>query len=217
MGKLVDGEQRVISTRHKFIFLHVPKTAGNSIQTWLLPYSDDQKVVSGHQDGIETFNIRGAITPTKHAGLQKYADVLGPRLADFATVIPVRDPLDRILSLYFSPHRMVGRAPGSKLTYETRFFDALARQTPPMTEYLSVDGAIRAPSLIVRYENLAADLATMATRFDLPKPELPQLNQSADRDGERERLKRHPEVLAIVRDRFAEDYRYFGYEIPTTA
>jgi len=204
----------MISTRHKFIFLHVPKTAGNSIQTWLLPYSDDQKVVSGQQDGIDTFNIRGAITPTKHAGLQQYADVLGPRLADYAVVLPVRDPIDRMLSMYFSPHRLAGRPQGSKLTYETRFFDALVRQTPLMIEYLVVDGAVRAPSLVVRYENLATDLATMAGRFDLPAPEIPVLNRSTDRDGDRERLKQNPEVLEIVLDRFAEDYRYFGYEMP---
>lgn len=202
----------MISTRHKFIFLHVPKTAGNSIQTWLLPHSDDQKVVSGQQDGVDTFNIRGAITPNKHAGLQKYADALGPALGDYAVVVPVRDPLDRILSLYFSPHRMVGRPPGSKLIYETRFFDALVRQTPLMIDYLAVDGVVRSPSLVIRYENLAADLTKMAERFDLPAPEIPVLNQSADRNGNRERLKQNPEVLAMVYERFAEDYRYFGYE-----
>jgi len=126
----------------------------------------------------------------------------------------MRDPIDRMLSMYFSPHRLAGRPQGSKLTYETRFFDALVRQTPLMIEYLVVDGAVRAPSLVVRYENLATDLATMAGRFDLPAPEIPVLNRSTDRDGDRERLKQNPEVLEIVLDRFAEDYRYFGYEMP---
>jgi len=204
----------VISTRHKFIFLHVPKTAGNSIQSWLLPHSDDHKVVGGQQDGIETFNIRGAITPTKHAGLQKYADALGERLADYAVVMPVRNPLDRMLSLYFSPHRMAGRPAGFRLTYETRFFAALLHQTPLMVKYLAVDGVVRHPSLIVRYENLAADLAAMAERFDLPAPDIPLLNRSADRDGDRARLKHDPEVVSMVLERFAEDFRYFGYEMP---
>jgi hypothetical protein len=42
----------MISTSHQFLFVHIPKTGGNSIQTILLPFSDDQKNTSTKQDGV---------------------------------------------------------------------------------------------------------------------------------------------------------------------
>jgi len=200
----------VISSRHKFIFLHVPKTAGNAVQTYLLPYSDDQKVVHRHQDGVERFDVRGRVTPTKHAMLQSYADAMGPALDDFAIIFPIRDPLERALSLYFSPHRAFGRPAGFRITYEPRQFEALLREMPSMTDYLRVGGVVRRPGFVLRFEQLADDLARVATHFGLPAPQLPVLNRSLDQAGEREALKRDPAIVAQVRRRFAEDYAYFG-------
>jgi hypothetical protein len=199
----------VISSAHKFIFLHVPKTAGNAVQTYLLPFSDDQKVVHGHQDGIERFNVRGAITPNKHAMLQAYADRLGPRLADFKVILPIRDPLDRALSLYFSPFRGDGREAGFVPAFSPEKFSEIIRAIPPMTDYLRVGGAVRQPDFLLRFESLAADLATVALHFGLPPPALPVLNRSLDQGGVRERLKRDPAVIGAVRERFSEDYALF--------
>ena len=114
----------MLSTRHHFVFLHVPKTAGNAVQTYLLPHSDDQKVTHRHQDGVERFDVRGSVTPTKHATLQAYFDRLGTELDRFEIILPVRDPVDRALSLYFSPHRAFGRPANCAVAAERqRFFD----------------------------------------------------------------------------------------------
>ena len=39
----------MISHKHKFIFVHAPKTAGNSIQNLLQSYSEDIIVISKKQ------------------------------------------------------------------------------------------------------------------------------------------------------------------------
>lgn len=204
----------MISSAHKFIFLHVPKTAGNAVQSYLLPYGDDQKVVHGHQDGSERFDVRGAVTPNKHAMLQAYADRLGPELAGFEVILPIRDPLDRALSFYFSPVRGVGRGEGFVPAFSLEKFNEMVRAIPPMVDYLKVGGEVRPPDFLLRFDSLAADLAAVAAHFGLPPPVLPVLNRSLDQGGVRQRLKRDPAVIEAVRRRFNEDYAFFGFAEP---
>jgi hypothetical protein len=201
----------VISSTHKFIFLHVPKTAGNAVQSYLLPFSDDQKVVHGHQDGVERFDVRGAVTPTKHAMLQAYADRLGSRLAEFKVILPIRDPLDRALSFYFSPFRGVGRGEGFVPAFSLQKFAEMIGAIPPMVDYLKVDGEVRQPDFLLRFDSLTADLAAVASDFGLPVPELPVLNRSLDQGGVREKLKQDRAIVRAVRARFGADYAYFRF------
>jgi hypothetical protein len=203
----------MISTRHKFIFLHVPKTAGNAVQSYLLPYGDDQKLVHRHQDGIERFDVRGSLTPTKHAMLQSYADTMGAGLDAYAVILPIRDPIDRALSLYFSPHRAFGRPEGFRPVFDPAQFDLLLQKMPSMTDFVRVDGTPRPPDFLLRFDNLAADLARVAARFALPPPNLPVLNRSLDQSGERAKLRSDPEVIEKVHQRFAEDYAYFAADL----
>jgi hypothetical protein len=98
----------LISLAHNFLFVHIPKTVGNSIQNVLRTYSEDKIVrLAPHQDGIERFEVRSdKFNIHKHSTLQDYRAELGDevfqRLFKFTSV---RNPWDRMVSFYFSPHR----------------------------------------------------------------------------------------------------------------
>ena len=98
----------MLSTAHRFLFIHVPKTGGNSIQNVLAVYSADHLVsTAAHQDGVERFEVRSTrYRTTKHSTLREYEREYDPSLLDgLRTICCVRNPWERCISHFFSPHR----------------------------------------------------------------------------------------------------------------
>ena len=69
----------MISFQKRFLFVHIPKTAGNSIQSVLRDYSEDELVaLRDEQDGIERFGLRNPkYKIKKHSTLAEYRAALG--------------------------------------------------------------------------------------------------------------------------------------------
>ena len=99
----------MISIQKMFLFIHIPKTGGNSIQHFLRDYSEDEIVVKANQEKVERFGVNNKKYNTiKHSTLSHYKSVLNPQIyrALFKFAV-IRNPWDRMISYYFSPHRGV--------------------------------------------------------------------------------------------------------------
>jgi hypothetical protein len=94
----------MLSMRHQFVFTHVPKTAGSSLLEVLLPYSDASRVV-GYGNGGQYWNLKDPIADSMHEPILTYKQALGDKFQFFSVLAGFRDPFERMLSLYFSPHR----------------------------------------------------------------------------------------------------------------
>ena len=58
----------MIGTSRSFLFIHIPKTGGNSIASALEPWADDQRVINGGQDGVDRFELRNKdLGTSKHS------------------------------------------------------------------------------------------------------------------------------------------------------
>ena len=216
----------MISSEKKFLFIHVPKTGGNSLQNILRNYSEDKIMIYGeHQDGIERFEVRNdKYDVTKHSSLQHYKDILEPnfyeKLFKFATI---RNPYDRMISWYFSPHRGVTE-------WVREDFIKLVEEVPTVREYIGLSTSLsqqkafnflgfsftfNKPKLdqdinfLIRFEFLEKDFRKVCQMIDIPYEPLPIRNKS----------ERKPyityfdrELKEIVEEKFAEEIEFGDYE-----
>jgi hypothetical protein len=202
----------LISFEHNFLFVHIPKTAGNSIQNVLSAYSEDKIVcLSPNHDGIERFEVKSdKFNLYKHAMLQDYRKELGDEmLKKLFKFTSVRNPWDRMISFYFSPHR-------GSVSWNRDQFAQLIAQIPPLTAHVSLERENKFESnnfgdmdYFIRYESLNDDFKKVCEHIGIPWVPLPIRNQS----------KRKPyavyyddELVELVRNRFAEEISYFGYQ-----
>lgn len=97
-----------MSSKYKFLFIHVPKTGGNSCQNIFKDFSEDKIVkLANHQDGLERFEVRSKTYDVhKHSALSNYRDQIGSQLLkELFKFSIIRNPWDMCVSFYFSPHR----------------------------------------------------------------------------------------------------------------
>ena len=198
----------MISFQKRFLFVHIPKTAGNSIQSVLRDYSEDQIVaLRSEQDGIERFGLRNPnYKIRKHSTLAEYRMALGDeQFRSLYKFVCVRNPWDRMVSYYFTPTQQVGEL-------DRKEFRKVISKALSVADYLRLDQGDDDPfanvDYIMRFENLAEDFRAVCTTLGIPTVLLPQYNRSS-----RERYSKYydDELRELVRKRFAPEIERFGY------
>jgi hypothetical protein len=198
----------MISFQKRFLFVHIPKTAGNSIQTILSHYSEDEIVaLRAEQDGIERFGLRNPnYKIKKHSTLAEYRTALGEaRFRDLYKFTCVRNPWDRMVSYYFGTTPLVA-------ALDRKEFRRLILRALSVTDYLRLDKGEADPfgnlDYIIRFENLADDFRGVCARLGIPDAPLPQYNRS-----NREHYSNYydEELRELIRKRFTPEIDRFGF------
>ncbi len=202
----------MLSTNHRFLYIHVPKTAGNAVQSVLAPKSDDRiAILAPHQDGRERFELRSDRYSThKHSTLADYRREYGPAMiAGLFKFTCIRNPWERAVSFWFSPHR-------GQVEWDREGFVAFLGTIAPLAAFLSPDAAAPLPlpscignvDLVMRYETLEADFSEACRRVGIAPQALPVRNRSARRPY---REYYDADLVEKVREHFHEEIAYFGY------
>ena len=198
----------MISLQKRFLFVHIPKTAGNSIQSSLRDYSEDQLVpLRKEQDGIERFGLRNPnYNIKKHSTLAEYRDALGnAQFGNLYKFTCVRNPWDRMVSYYFTPTQ-------SPETWDQKKFRKMIFKAVSVADYLRLDNCEQDPfanvDYIMRFENLADNFRTVCGTLGISPATLPQYNRS-----NRKHYSKYydDELRELVHTRFAEEIERFGY------
>jgi hypothetical protein len=223
----------MISISKRFLFIHVEKTGGNSIQTVLKNYSEDvfdniHDVGKGGKklilDGIENFEVKNPKYGTiKHSRLRDYKKVLEQnvyeKLFKFSTI---RNPWERMISCYFSPHR-------KGLPWDRQEFIRVVKAAPTLADCITLYSRLskeirntmrrwislsetkldRDINFLMRYEHLNEDFAQVCKILDLPVVQLPVVHKS-----NREHYSHYydEELIRIVEDKFYDEIEFGKYK-----
>jgi hypothetical protein len=198
----------MISFQKRFLFVHIPKTAGNSIQSVLRDYSEHELVaLRGGQDGVQRFGLRNPkYKIKKHSTLAEYRAALGEgQFAELYKFTCVRNPWDRMVSYYFTPTQK------AEAWDRKKFRKAISRALS-VADYLRLNKGKGDPfgnvDYVMRFENLTDDFRTVCAALDILPTILPKYNRS-----NREHYSKYfdEELRELVRARFAADIERFGY------
>ena len=164
---------------------------------------------------MDQFGLKGAITQAKHQRLARYASAV-PNLSDYKVAVSVRHPLERAVSYYFSPHRwskkVKNASANEQLELDADDFLQVTASLPAISNFLEVDGEVRAADYVIRFENIHEDFAAFVSALALPVPtDLPHRNASAADAEIKRRAFEDPKIRAEVSRRYAHDFELFGY------
>jgi hypothetical protein len=201
----------MLSLKHNFIFIHLPKTAGNSIQSNLQKYSEDDIVcLNDLHDGVERFEIRNQFAGIhKHSSLGDYQKALQPELFRRLYIVStIRNPWERLISFYFSPHRRVS-------TWNRDEFIQLIGNVKSLPALLSLEGTDKInqwyenANFIMRFENIEDDFRTLCGHLNITFSPLNISNQS-----QRSHFRHYydDELVDLIALKFKEEIEYGNYE-----
>ena len=183
----------IYSNSNKFMFYHIPKTAGTSLHTVLKRYAVGPHVNEPHLTRVRS-----------HVGVEPTWDKYkGSEYFSFAIV---RNPYDRMFSLYnFLKRRRV-----IKETLE-EFINKMDRE-PSQFKLLNYNGVVPL-SFVGKFENLEEDFNFIADKIniderctDLPKVNMDQTSNITYKEAFNNELK------DIIDKKHHDDFINFNYE-----
>ena len=203
----------MISQLYKTIFVHIPKTGGQSVE---MVFLDAHHL---------TWNSRAKLLlrPTKdkksgparlaHLYASEYVDlgyISAQGFQDFYKFAVVRNPYERLMSEYryreawqrMSIDRFLG------VTFDSDWSDA-ARHLVPQVKYVNDDKGGLLVDRIVRFERMEADLAPVFLHVFGDDRRLPHRNSSKSGRGTVADLTK-PQ-LRLITENYAVDFAAFGY------
>ena len=161
----------MISHKHKFVYLHLPKTAGASIVSALHKHSDVEKFMYGHPC------------------LRDYFHTFGDDVSKYFIFTVSRNPFDRALSAF----KYLQKGGNNKFDAKTRdefdmqnlnfkefvlkfFHQNLPIHLLPQTQF--VGEHLKDIDFIIKFENLQEDFNIVCDKIGIPRQQLPHKNET---------------------------------------
>lgn len=210
----------MISHRHKVIFIHIPKTGGQSVEHLFL---DDLGLRWDEREALLLRpNQDRSLGPRRLAHL--YADeyvrnghLTQEQFDSYFKFAVVRNPYDRIVSEYLYRFQ---KTPFWKTPSARRFvrrsypddFSDTARHMVPQTRYVTDASGRVIVDRIVRFEEMGPALEELSEQFFGERRPLPHRNKTEKSDRRRkERLR--AAIRPLVQEKYRSDFEAFGYPV----
>ena len=190
------------------MFIHVPKTGGNSIQSILINYSEDNLSTNeSHQDGVERFDVVNDLYKlNKHSRLMDYKKKLDNKTFDSLFKFSViRNPWDRMISYYFSPHRNIQK-------WNRNDFIKMVKREKSLEYYLKTNifssNSFENLDFLIKFENIDEDFKKVCDLIGVKNDLLPRRNKS---DRAEYKSYYDEELKQLIEKKFSKEIEYGNY------
>jgi hypothetical protein len=177
----------MISHRHKCVFVHVPKTAGQSIEhvflgALKLTWETRAGLLIRRNDNPEMGPPR--LAHLRAVDYVRCGHITSDEFQTYYKFSFVRNPWDRMISLY--KHLGFSRRVEFKTflvkelrkrVYERKFWFVR-----PQADFIFDDNGDLVVNFVGRFERLDEDFGYVCKRIDLPEGRLPHINRSSDKN-----------------------------------
>ena len=191
----------MISHKHKFIFVHVPKTAGTAIRFALQGEYDE--LHKPHHSSL--YRIKDALSEKVFKTYFKFGAVRNPWAREVSRYIFLREradldkfiqsPIAQACKSSFSSY--LSTCAKTNLVQDSLSYDAI-----------KINGKIEL-DYVMKVEDLQYDFDIVCDKIGLPKRKIPHMNKS-----EHKHYTEYYDAKTskIVEEKYAEDIEYFNYK-----
>ncbi len=208
----------LVSSKNKFLFIHIPKSAGTSVTVALKKFSDSPEDVWINRllarvginvNWIGPFHwIRGRKHSTARQMKMMYSDSIFNEYYKFAFV---RNPWALLVSYYHyiksNEHHHRSKKVGNIDSFESYIRYEIKRNKINQSRFVTDSPGNDLVDFVGRFESLEKDLGTIFERLGI-ESEMPHINSSTHNDY---RQYYTEETANLVASHWAEDILRFGY------
>jgi len=202
----------MINHSKKFIFIHIPKTAGTSIEQCLSSCIKPDFPIVGYDEANKLHR--------QHSTLEQLKSIYKIKIDDYFKFTVCRNPYERAVSGYFWFLK------AGLLNVSTTFKDYLLIRNGceklnhlnssqgrgdhfyPQLKYMEIEGKNKI-DFVIRFENLQKEFDIVCTKISIPHQQLLHIKKTCHKHYASYYNK---ETREIVEQKYANDIKYLGYE-----
>jgi len=194
----------MISHKLKFIFIHIPKTSGNSLSLFLKDFIDNKVLQKssnmGEKQGISILCEKKKEC-IKHVDIKYYENTYGEKINDYFKFTIVRNPYDRMLSFYF-----FSKGKNNQKFKRNQYINFIKKNES--FQYKYIDNTF----YIIHFENLINELKNIECfKKIVDFNNYPTLNASSNSKRNYNEIY-DKELKDLVFNKYKKDFELFGYE-----
>jgi hypothetical protein len=186
----------IISHKHKFIAIDIPKTGTTSINNTIYRCG----IMEKHDLTVEMSRKAALRHGTYDQCIKKF-----PTCKNYFAFAFVRNPWDRLVSFWFFKKYLATLKIDKNLLLKELALNSL---TAPEQQYSYIKG-FDDNSFVGRFENLQQDFNTVCDKIRIPRKQLSHVNKSNHKHYTEYY---DDETREIVAKKYARDIEYFGYK-----
>jgi len=203
----------MINHKHKYIFIHIPKCAGSSVE-----YVLDKQA---YKDWNSNWDKNNKIWK-QHATADQYKQLYCPNYDQYFSFTFVRNPWDRAVSDYLwikkelkiedsfkSYLLLTGDFDTPRLSYPNLNRSGRGDHIIPQTDFILNSNDKQQVNFVGRFENIQQDFKNVCNKIGITHRALPHHNKT-----KRKHYTEYydDETRQIVAEKYARDIEHFGYK-----